>query len=441
MASPAANLTRRLVGFSTLPFLASVLPLLALPFVSRAASTDDWAAMNIGLGVGAFAAAVGLVGWNILGTPLVAMAGSPSEQRDLYGRSFFIRSVVVLLASALSAVVAGAISPASAWPTAAAFAVASALNGIGLSWYAVGVSSPRIALLYEVVPRALSTALAVVVVLLTGQVFWYGVLLCLSVIVGTLVFHITALGRVVPAWPGMTVLRGDVADMRAAWGVESINSLYQNAPVPITGIVASSAAAAAFSSSDKIFRYGTLAVSAVGNALQGWVLETRGPTRRRRNLATFVIMGAVALIGWIVLALLGPLLSGWMFGADKQGDPAAFHFFGIAFVAIALSTPLIRNILIPARRDRIVFVVTLVAASVGIAAMIAAGTAFGIVGVAAGFAASEVVTLSACALLAVRVGLDHHETGSSSARSDSDAAGEGDGGDAEGTSRLPDAGR
>lgn len=409
MASPAMTLTRRLVGFSTLPFLASVVPLLALPFVSRAASTDDWAAMNIGLGVGAFAAAVGLVGWNILGTPLVAMAESPEAQRDLYGRSFFIRLVAVTIASALSAVVAGVISPAASWPTAAAFAVASALNGIGLSWYAVGVSSPRIALLYEVIPRALATALAIPVVVLTNQVLWYGLLLCASFVVGTLAFHLVALRRIVPRWPGWARLRGDVADMKAAWGVESINSLYQNAPVPITGIVASSTAAAAFASSDKIFRYGTLAVSAAGNALQGWVLETRGPSRRRRNLATFVIMGAVAAIGWVVLAALGPWLSGWMFGADKQGDPAAFHLFGIAFVAISLSTPLIRNILIPARRDRTVFVVTLAAAVIGVGAMILAGASFGVVGVAAGFATSEVIMFLSCLVLTVRVGLDHHE--------------------------------
>ncbi|WP_067198421.1 lipopolysaccharide biosynthesis protein [Microbacterium sp. XT11] len=418
--SPAAALARRLVGFSTLPFLASVLPLLALPFVSRAASTDDWTAMNVGLGVGAFAAAVGLVGWNILGTPLVAMAESPEAQKELYGRSFFIRMLVVAAASTLAAVVAGVIAPATSWPTAAAFAVAGALNGIGLSWYAVGVSSPQVALLYEVVPRAVATAVSIAVVLLTGQVFWYGILLCASVFAGTLVFHFRTLQRWIPRWPGWAVLRDDVSDMKAAWGVESINSLYQNAPVPVTGVIASSAAAAAFSSSDKIFRYGTLAVSAAGNALQGWVLETRGDVRRRRNIVTFVVMAVVAVIGWVVLALLGPLLSGWMFGADKQGDPVVFHFFGIAFIAISLSTPLIRNILIPARRDRLVFVITLVAAAVGVGAMIAAGAAFGIVGVAAGFAASELITFLACVVLTLQVGLSHHEP---AAPADSDVDG------------------
>lgn len=409
MASPVMNLTRRLVGFSALPFLASVLPLLALPFVSRAASTDDWAAMNIGLGVGAFGAAVGLVGWNILGTPLVAMAGSPEAQRTLYGRSFYIRLFAVALASAISAIVAVAISPSASWAPAAAFAVASALNGISLSWYAVGVGSPRLVLFYEVIPRAVATVLAVSVVLVTGKVVWYGLLLCVSIVVGVLAFQLRLERRLFPRWPGLAVMRADLGDMRHAWGVESVGSLYANAPMPVAGIVASPIAAAAFASNDKIYRYGILGVGAAGNALQGWVLETRERQRRRRNLIAIIIMSVIAVIGWAVLALFGPALSGWLFGVDKQGDPLAFHFFGVAFIGVTMSTPLIRNILVPARRDRPVFVVTLIAAVGGVASMIALGAAFGIVGVAAGFAISEIATLLACVVLAFQVGLHHRD--------------------------------
>lgn len=198
-SGPRSELAKRLVGFSTLPFLAALIPLIALPFVSRAASLDDWAALNVGLSVGAFAAAVGLVGWNVLGTPLVAMAGSAAEQRALYARSFYIRFSVVVISSALSAVVAVAISPAASWAPAAAFAVASALNGISLSWYAVGVASPRLVLFYEVIPRTVATALALGVVLLTGQVVWYGLLLCASVVVGVLAFHLHLDRRLLPA--------------------------------------------------------------------------------------------------------------------------------------------------------------------------------------------------------------------------------------------------
>lgn len=404
--SPAGALARRLLGFSTLPFLASVLPLVALPFMSRASSTDDWTALNVGLGVGTFAGAIGLVGWNILGTPLVAMAESDERRRDLYARSFYIRSGVVVVAAVLSATVAALISPTTSWVVAAAFAVAGALNGIGLSWYAVGVSSPGIALWFEVVPRGIATALAILVVLLTQNVLWYGVLLSLSIVAGAIAFHLRTLRRVLPPWPGIARLRDDVADMRAAWGVESIGNLTPNAPVPVAGLFAAPVDVAAYASSDRIYRYGTLGVAAAGNALQGWVLETADAgSRRARNLAAFAVMGAIAAIGWVVLAVFGPLLSGVLFGFDKQGDPAAFQFLAVAFIAVSMSTPLIRNILMPARRDRSVLLVSMSAAILGIGLMIVLGSWLGIVGVAIGFAASEVTTLLGCAILALRVGL------------------------------------
>ncbi|CAH0130535.1 lipopolysaccharide biosynthesis protein [Microbacterium foliorum] len=404
--SPAGTLARRLLGFSTLPFLASVLPLIALPFMSRASTTDDWTALNIGLGVGTFAGAIGLVGWNILGTPLVAMAESDDERRELYGRSFYIRAAVVVVASLLSAVIASLISPSSSWAVAAAFAVAGALNGIGLSWYAVGVSSPSIALWYEVVPRGIATAVAIAVVLITQDVLWYGILLSLSIVLGTLAFHRRVLRRLWPPWPGLARLGSDVGDMKAAWGVESIGSLYQNAPVPVAGLIASPVDVAAYASSDRIYRYGTLGVSAAGNALQGWVLETTDAgSRRARNLASFAVMGVIAAIGWVVLAVFGPLLSGVLFGADKQGDPTAFQFLGIAFISVTMSTPLIRNILIPARRDGFVLAVSMVAAVVGVAMMVVLGSTLGTTGVAIGFAVSETATLLGCIALASRVGL------------------------------------
>lgn len=409
VANTKSELAKRLVGFTTLPFIAALVPLLALPFISRAASLEDWAALNVGLSVGAFAAAVGLVGWNVLGTPLVAMATTVTEQQYLYARSFYLRCAVVAISSTASAVVAVAIAPQSSWPSAASFAVAGALNGIGLSWYAVGVGSPRLVLVYEVIPRTIATVLAVGVVTITEQVVWYGILLCLSVLVGTLAFHLRVYGRWLPPWPGRAQLRLDIGDMKHAWGVESTGSLYANAPVPLSGIVASSAMSAAFASNDKIYRYGMLGVSAAGNALQGWVLETRDAKRRNRNIVAIVIMSMVSVVGWAVLALLGPMLSGWLFGPDKQGDPLAFHFFAIAFVGVAMSTPLIRNVLVPARRDRAVLVITLVAAVGGVAAMLALGFAFGITGVAAGFALSELVALVACIWLTIRVGLHYRE--------------------------------
>lgn len=411
------NLVRRLAGFSTLPFLAAILPLIALPIVSRAIDDAQWTAVNVGMSVGAIASAVALVGWNVLGTPLVALATSQLEREDLYARSFYIRAVVAVCSSIVASIVCIWVAPASAIAVAIAFAVATALNGIGLSWYAVGVSSPRIIVWYEVVPRAIATAVAILVVPLTGSALWYGLLLCGAAIAGTFAFHVVTLKRLLPSRPRYAVLRADVAEMRAAWGVEAAGNLYANAPVPVASGLSTVAEAAAFSSSDKIYRYGTLGISAAGNAFQGWVLEAhRDEDRRRRNLVALVGMTVIGASGWLFLAVAGPWASALLFGADKQGDAAAFHFYGVAFFAVSVSTPLIRNVLIPARRDRAVLTVTLVAAALGIGLMLALGVSFGAAGVAAGFAVSEAVTMVACAFLALRagIGIAHRRSAASS---------------------------
>jgi len=399
-ASP--GLIRRLLGFSMLPFLSSVLPLIALPIMARAASAADWAALGVGMGVGAFAAAVALVGWNLLGTPLVIAARSAAERDAMYSRSFYVRGIASVGVAIVGGIVAAVISP-DAIATSAAFAVATALNAMTLSWYAVAVAAPGMVFWYEVVPRAFATALAIGVVLLTGMVFWYGVLLTLSIVAGLIAFHLRRFRRVLPEWPGSQQLRESVADMRAAWGVETMTSLSTNAPVPIAGVVLSAAATAQFSSSDRIYRYGLMAIIAAGNALQGWVLESHAETRRTRNLVAFLVMGVVALVGWIILALLGPLVSGLLFGADKAGDPLAFHFYAIAFVGLALATPLIRNILVPARRDRQVLLASIAAAVTAFSAMVVFGVLLGGAGVALGFALGEILNLVLCIVLTLRL--------------------------------------
>ncbi|MBS1906031.1 MAG: hypothetical protein JST33_05560 [Actinobacteria bacterium] len=396
------GLVQRLLGFSMLPFLASVLPLIALPIMSRASTGDDWAALGVGMGVGAFAAAVALVGWNLLGTPMVIAAESVAEREQLYARSFYIRGIAVVVVCMIGGVVAAAIAPQVA-ATAAVFAVATALNAMTLSWYAVAVAAPGLVFWYEVVPRAIATALAIAVVLSTGSVFWYGALLTLSFVAGLIVFHLRVFRRILPAWPGGQQLRDDVADMRAAWGVETMTSLSTNAPVPIAGIVIGTAATVSFSSSDRIYRYGLMAIIAVGNALQGWVLESTAAIRQRRNRIAFAIMAAVAAIGWVVLAILGPFVSGLLFGADKAGDPVVFQFYAIAFVGLTLATPLIRNILVPARRDRQVLLASVAGAATAFIAMIVLGLFWGGAGVAAGFALGETVNLAACAALVLRL--------------------------------------
>ena len=402
------RLVRRIAGFSTLPFLAAILPLIALPIVSRAAVPEEWVALNVGLGVGGFAGAIGLGGWNVLGTPLVAMAGSADERRTIYARSFSARVLVVAVVALIAAGISVAAAPSASWATAAVFAAAGAANGLEVNWYAVGISSPRVIVLFEILPRAVATALAIVVVRLTGQVFWYGVLLIVAVIAGVVAFHLSLYRRVLPPLSPLRLIAADISRMRSLWGVEASGNLYANAPVPISSVITGVGAASAYASSDKLYRYGTLGVGAVGNAVQGWVLEVGDERRRERNLVGIAIMLAVGVLGWLFLAFGGVWFSSLLFGSELAGDGQVFVILGAAFFAMAVRTPLIRNVIVPAHKDRMLLVLTFVAALVGVGLMVAFGAWLGAAGVALGFAASELIMLTGCIVLTARVGLAAH---------------------------------
>ncbi len=404
--SSRVALVKRILGFSALPVLGGALPLIALSLIGRNVASDaEWVGMNVGLSVGGIAGAVGLVGWNVLGTPLVALAADPAERLALYARSFFIRTAASLVLAGIAASISAFVAPEAA-AASAAFATAAALGGLTVNWYAVGVARPSLILWFDIVPRALMTIAGVALTLVTGSIVWYAVGLGATMVIGALTFHLHLFRRLLPAWPGWRRMVLDVSDMRASWGVESVGNTFANAPLPLAGTFGSVAAAAGFASADKLYRYGIMGVAAIANALQGWALEQSGAARIRRNVVSLIVMGSVAVIGLLVLAVGGTWATAVLFGADKAGDALTLVFYGIAFFCVAMSTPLIRNVLIPARRDRAVFRATVLAAVVGLLVMVLLGVVLGPVGVAIGFAASEALMLAACAVLSAKVGMD-----------------------------------
>lgn len=404
------SLIRRLGGFSTLPFVSAILPFLAIPVVGRTSGEDGWTAFNVGQAVGAYAAAVGYVGWNSLGTPMVAAEATPSARHTLYARSFYARLPIVVVVAVIAAVVGALLSPASALGVAVTFAVAGALGGFGLSWYAVGVSSISLIVWFEIVPRAIATAVAIAVLLLTGDVVWYGVAMIVAAIAGVVAFHLVHLGRLLPVWDGWRQVRHDIASLRSAWGVEIVGNLYSNAPVPVAAASSSVAQSASYSSSDRIYRYGLLGVVAVGNALQGWTLEARGDHRRLRNRVSIALMSGLGLFGMCFLTFVGVPVSEFIFGGAAPAVQGMLIWLGLSYLAIAASTPLIRNVLLPARREATVLKVTIASAGLGLAGMIGGGVLIGPSGVAAGLALSEVFTLVCCIAFTRRVGLGEPAT-------------------------------
>lgn len=142
------------------------------------------------------------------------------------------------------------------------------------------------------------------------------------------------------------------------------------------------------------------------------MLERGSEFPRRRHLAALVVHAALGVIGGVLIAVLGPWATGIVFGASVAAQPVPSGLYAVAFFCISLATPMIRNLLIPAGRFRIVLVATVSAALAGLTIMISGAQAGSAVVIAAGVAVSELTALLVLAPAAAhefrRLSLESH---------------------------------
>lgn len=380
----------RLAGFTLLPLLALVLPFLLLPVIARVVGAEGWSSITSGQAIGIFASTIILWSLNISGPVEIARAPSAPARAALYSRSIRSRivlaSVVLPLMTLLVVLVAhdgyelGAIT--MAWATV--------LTGFSPAWYAIGTGQPRILAIYDTVPRFTAAIISAPLIIATGQVWTYGVISVLTTLVALVAFH-KRFGEAGTWFPrSLPDTVREILPHASTAGVNLTGSAYGSSPVPIaTATVPSAAATAGFASADAIYRLGIFTVVALGNTFQGWTLERDATDPRRRHLIAFLAHALLGLAGGVFLTVLGPWVSGVMFGEAVRADTLTCAYYGLSFFFISASTPLIRNLLIPALRQKTVLLWTAVSAVVGVLFMVAAGLASNVPAVALGMALSE----------------------------------------------------
>ena len=188
-------------------------------------------------------------------------------------------------------------------------------------------------------------------------------------------------------------------ELRTHLGTAGINlaaTAYASTPVPVVTVAFRPDVSSPFASADAAYRLGLFTVTAMGNAFQGWTLEASaaGAERRSRHRAAFLAHLVLGVVGGLLFAALGPWVTGFVFGPDVAAPRDVCVWYGVAFLFLSVSTPPIRNLLIPAGRVRLVLGWTLGSAVVGLLLMVGAAVAGWSAGVAAGMAVSEAVLLA-----------------------------------------------
>jgi O-antigen/teichoic acid export membrane protein len=271
-------------------------------------------------------------------------------------------------------------------------ALATALTGFSPAWFGIGIGEPRVLGLFDTLPRFLAALISAPLIIATGQVWVYGVLSLIAT--GTALFAFQRRYGETGSWLPKSPLAAfrELIPHSGTAGVNLTGSAYASSPVPIaTATIPAAADTAGFASADTIYRMGLFSIVAVGNTFQGWTMEHDAHNPRRRHVFAVLAHILLGVCGALVLAILCPWISSLMFGEDKKTDHLTSLFYGLSFFFLSASTPFIRNLLIPAKRQATVLLWTAVSALVGIFLMVASGLASNVPGVALGMAVSEAV--------------------------------------------------
>ncbi len=395
------GLTRRILTFAGLPFLSLVTPFLFLPVLARVAGAEAWLAIAVGQSVGGFLALVIALGYNTVGPTMVA-ATTPSERPTVLRQSVLARLILFVPSTVVAVIITALIAPESHRVEAMIMSVAMALTGLSSAWYMIGLGRAGLIVVYEVLPRMLATLIATAGLLLLGQVIWYPVLLTVAGIVSVLAFlgRTVGLRELTRSRPGE--VRHVMAFNRSAMATEVVAGAYNSLAVTFVSIAAATAQAASYVSGDKLYRIGQYSVSALGNALQGWVVEEDREHFALRARKALLLHGMLGLLGLAAFLLLGPWLSGILFGDAVAIDFATAAGFGVATLGIAVGTAVGRVILIGlgARREFLISVI--IGASIGVPAIILLSWIFGAAGGAWGLAIGEAASVTSQSIFAVR---------------------------------------
>jgi O-antigen/teichoic acid export membrane protein len=393
----------RLAGFSGAPILSAVAPFLVLPVVSRVAGADGWADFSAGQSIGILGMVAIQFGWGVIGPVRIARNPDLATRAGILKESLWSRAVLACLVLPIVAIVTILVTGPSVNLDAVLVAIAMALAGFTPAWFCIGSGRPDLLMIFDAAPKLAASLVAIPFILLTQSVTAYPVLLAVFVVAGSGVHGWLTLRRHQLPALGARGVRAIIRGLVPTAGIDAVGNLYGSTAIPIATVGLDAAQAGSFASVDRIYRVGTLAVVAFGNAFQSWVLDPSATSIKQRHhaaLAAHVILG---LVGGLGIAILGPWATALVFGPEVAIGTAPSVLFGIAFFCISTTTPFIRNALVPAGRLRTVLLATILAGIVGVTVMISGAAIGSQVVIAAGVAASELTALLVLAVPALRV--------------------------------------
>ncbi len=383
-------LGRRILAFAGLPLLSLIAPFLFLPVLARTAPTDAWVGIALGQSVGGFSALIASWGYSTLAPPKVATAGTFQRVRILV-TSLHVRLPLWLVAASIAMVATSLLAPVGVRFDSALMALAMSLAGLAPTWFWIGVGRVKPIVLLEVLPRIVATIMATVVLVAGGSVMWYPALLTMAMLCAPVVVAVRYAGREVLKVE-REELRTVIREHPPAVIAESAAGVYNSLAIALVTSAAPIAQVGRYVSGDKVYRIGQYGVSALGNALQGWVVQDGKRSLGRRLRAAVVLHALLGSFGMVSAGVAGPWLTQLLFGQDVAISSATAWGFGLALLGVSLGTAFGRIGLIALGARQAFMWCVIFASAGGVVALLLGAAAGGAAGAAWALGAIEIAS-------------------------------------------------
>jgi len=397
---PRPHRARSVALLTAVSALSAISPLIALPLITRAAGPVDFAEIAIGQALGTLAATLITFGWTVRGPVEASRSAHPAR---VFRASLVVRVANSVLVLPVVALVAALASHADDHALAIVSALAFSLPGLSVSWYAVGVGRPALALVFDALPRIVLNLVGAALALATSMALVYPLVL----LVGTLAAFFVAAGVI--GFRERFSLRGALADAvaeyREGWRAALASSLLtfsETAPLSTLG-VAGSAAAIGFAPFDRVLKYGYIGVYMIASSFQGWVSSAPGETGLRRMRRAVGIHAVLGLLLGTVFAAVVPWATPIVLGPGFEIAPLTAVLGGTALAAMTVGTALGVCVVLPAGRDGAYLVAVALGAVLVVPAVLTGAALAGLGGAAGAVALVQLAVLIALALVAAPV--------------------------------------
>lgn len=392
---------RRVLGFSLLPAMSMLAPLVILPTVATKYGPEGWSAIALGQSIGALVGVVVALAWPIVGGHQIAV--TPERVRA----GVFVQSVasrllalaaVLPLALALVLILGGAL-----WVETALFLVGVALNGLTASWYFAGTGDPSTLVRNEGFVRLLSYAVSAVAMGLGAPLIFYA---ATTVVAGV--------GMLLANWRSIVGRppRLDEFRLRESWELvrrhsygllsRALQSAFSFGGVSLCAAFAPGSLGA-FAAADQIAKAAINAGHPLSASFVGWV-SGNGDLAQRGRKATAIVC-VIALCGSAVWVVVGRLVIDVMFAGVAGIDFSGIVLVGLIFLGNVVARAFELLIVVPGGRESLVYSANMVVSAIGLVGLPFAFIVFGAVGGLMVYAGVSIVLVGVYVLGCVRLGL------------------------------------